>query len=151
MRLYYGIVLVALIMGVVFWPAQQASAQALDSVYVEYDTDGDGVPVPNALRNFILTDTLADGSHRQDRVYKLRKGGFYWNEDIISNSGFHLRIVGDPADPEDPLYGNPPTLQMVTREGGTAPEGKIISGSGSATLKNIYFIGCDDAGVQTYL
>jgi hypothetical protein len=132
--------------GVIFWPAQQASAQALDTLEVPWSDDGIN-PLKNSLRNTILGDTLPDGTRNPNRVYKLERGGYYWNTDNISCSGFHLRLVGDTPDPSDE-YGIA-VVQMVRKEA-TGPEGKIISGNGSVTLKNIYFIGCDNEGVQTY-
>jgi hypothetical protein len=146
MRLFYGIALLTLMLGVIFWPAQQVSAQALDTLEVPWSDDGIN-PLKNSLRNTILGDTLPDGTRNPDRVYKLERGGYYWNTDNISCSGFHLRLVGDTPDPEDE-YGIA-VVQMVRKET-TGPEGKIISGNGSVTLKNIYFIGCDNEGVQTY-
>lgn len=146
MRLFYGIALLVLMVGVVFWPAQQANAQALDTLEVPWSDDGIN-PLKNSLRNTILGDTLPDGTHNPNRVYKLERGGYYWNTDNISCSGFHLRLVGDTPDPEDE-YGIA-VVQMVRKEA-TGPEGKIITGNGSVTLKNIYFLGCDNEGVQTY-
>jgi hypothetical protein len=76
------------------------------------------------------------------------KGGFYHNSDRIENSGFHLRIVGETPDPSDVLGGNPAVLQMVSRDDGTV-DGRLITGLGSMTLKNLYIPGALETGDQT--
>ena len=57
--------------------------------------------------------------------------------------------MGQTPDPADPLNGNPAVLQMITRLDGSA-NGKILTGYGDIYFKNIYVIGADDHGVQTY-
>ena len=148
MKINYRFVLLALIAGVIFWPAQRASAQ--DTLVVEW-WDGENVIV-NALRDAIATDTTATGEHVAvseipNRVYKLYRGGYYWLEDRIENDGFHLRIVGE--EPGTTLLEGPAVIQMVEDADGNV-DGRIITGKASVTLKNLWLTGNDDAGVQTY-
>jgi len=56
MKFYYGIMLVALAAIITFWPAQQARAQAGDTLLVEWEESPD-VPLVNALRTAIANDT----------------------------------------------------------------------------------------------
>ncbi len=144
MEFNYRFILLALIIGVIFGFAQQSIAQ--DTLLVQWSDDGIN-PVENRLRDVIAGDTLSDGTRNPNRVYKLQRGGFYWNNDRIDNSGFHLRIVGETPDPTDPVFGNPAVLQRVTNDEGQVDD-KLITGNGSLTLKNVYVIGCDEFGVQ---
>jgi hypothetical protein len=142
-----GVFMLALLALVFCGLIPKINAQTLDTMDVAWSQD-DINPWLNHLRDVILADTLEDGSHVQNRVYKLQKGGFYWNSDRIDNTGFHLRIAGDPGDPGDPIFGNPPTLQLVHNNESQISD-KIIVGNGDLTLKDIYIIGADDEGVQT--
>ncbi len=145
MKYFYSCMVLALL--VLMGTSQQALAQ-MDTLEVEWSDNGLD-PIENNLRNVILGDTLPNGSRVPNRVYKLQRGGFYWNNDRIEANGFHLNIAGEKGDPNDPVFGNPPTLQMVPRDDGSVDD-KMLTGSGSVTLKNIYVIGCDENGVQTY-
>lgn len=146
MKHYCRIVLLVLVTGVILGPVQRVIAQ--DILPVAWETaPGSGIPLENALRDVILGDTLADGSRNPNRVYLLEKGGFYWMNDRIDNSGFHLRIEGEEPDPTDALFGNPAVLQRVNNDENFVDD-KLITGNGSLTLKNVYIIGCDDFGVQ---
>mgnify|MGYP006425211059 CR=1 FL=1 len=88
----YTALLFFLLLAVSVLPGQ-ISAQEIDSVFVPWQGEN-GAPELNALRNTIISDTLEDGTHRQDVVYVLERGGFYWNSDRIENDGFHLRLHG---------------------------------------------------------
>jgi hypothetical protein len=112
MKLSYMFILLSFLAFVFIGQMQVTKAQLVEKVVQWESSPGSGVPVKNALRDAILHDTLADGSHAQNTVYKLLKGGYYWNIDKIDNSGFHLRIEGEAGDPNDPL-GNPPVIQRV--------------------------------------
>lgn len=142
MKLNYKILAFVFIAGILFLPVQRASAQ-LDTLAVEWDTAGDGIPVLNALHDAIIADTLADGSHPANRVYKLRRGGYYWNPDVIDNVGFHLRIVGETPTPTQ----GPAILQNVQDEGGNVSS-RMLGGQSSITLKNLYIMGQDNLGDQ---
>lgn len=148
MKLNYSFVLLALIAGVIFWPAQRASAQ--DTLVVECWDEGE--VIVNALRNAIAGDTTSTGEHVAvstipNRVYKLYRGGYYWLEDRIENDGFHLRIVGE--EPGTTLQTGPAVIQMVEDADGNV-DGRIMTGLASVTLKNLWLTGNDDVGVQTY-
>ena len=144
MKFNYKPVLLSLFMFLLLYSVQDLKAQAGDTLVVEW-MDG-GNFVKNALRLAIEADTLADGSRVPNRVYKLRAGGYYWNDETINNNGWHLNIVGETPDPSDPA-AQPAVLQQVARGDGTL-NSRMITGNGSITLKNLYLIGCDDTGAQ---
>ena len=118
---------------------------AQHEMVVNWD-DGSGNIVQDALYNAVMGDTAADGSRLDmDRVYILKAGGYYWDNATISND-FPLRLVGEEPDATTP----PATVQMVLDiVDGSAP-GKMISCSSDLTLKNLYIIGSDEVGTQTY-
>ncbi len=148
MKINYAFLLLAFIAFVFSGQVQITKAQLVEKV-VQWETSpGSGTPLKNVLRDAIATDTLADGSHAQNTVYKLLKGGYYWNVDKIDNSGFHLRIEGELGDPNDP-YGNPPIIQRVYNDAQDFVDSKMIVGNGDLTMKNVYIIHADDQGVQT--
>ncbi len=113
--------------------------------------------IPNALRNTVLNDTLNGERKRADRIYVLKRGGFYHNTDPISANGFHLYLLGqtaDEADPADNVCGDgtedcgPAIIQRITNIDGNAP-GQLIVNSGSntdVTLRNIWLMGQDNTG-----
>ncbi|MEJ5351854.1 MAG: T9SS type A sorting domain-containing protein [Melioribacteraceae bacterium] len=142
MKLFLKLLFLSLVAGLILIPTQKVSAQQGDTLVVEY-LDSQGNFVVDALTNAIKNDTLRPAG----RVYKLRAGGIYWVTEEIKNDGWHLRIVGEPPDPKDPEKF-PAVIQRVSRPDGSVTA-RLITGGGSITFKNIYFIGCDDAGVQT--
>ena len=142
MKFHYTWILLILAMGVFLLQAPQAKAQQSDTLLVKWQ-NADGSVNIDVLRNTIAVDTPRVAT----RVYKLQKGGFYWITETITNDGWPLRIVG-----ETPGAGereNPAVLQMVAREDGSV-NGRMITGGGDITLKNLYIIGADNNGVQTY-
>ncbi len=142
MKWQYKIIIMTLLFGVIF-----SNLQAQSELIVEW-ADANGDVKMNALYNAIIADTLANGSRVEDRVYVLRAGGYYWNQERIDNNGWHLRITGEAADPNDETK-NPPVLQMAAREDATT-SGGIIRGQGDITLKNVWLTGAlTGTGVQT--
>lgn len=138
LKLLFLIVLTVLIL-----PGKNIRAQQQnDTLIVEY-LDSQGNFVIDALTNAINNDV----NRPEGRVYKLRAGGIYWVTEEIKNDGWHLRIVGEKPDPTNPDKF-PAVIQRVSRPDGSVTQ-RLITGGGSITFKNIYFIGCDDAGVQT--
>lgn len=144
MKLNYRFMLFTLMVGVFLGLPQETKAQ--DTLRVSWSDNGID-PVHNRLRDVIAADTLAGGARNPSRVYLLEKGGYYWNNDRIDNTGYHLRLVGETPDPSDPDFGNPAVLQRVNNAEGNVDD-KLITGNGGLTLKNVYVIGCDDDGVQ---
>jgi len=134
---------------------QQTSAQTHELVVSWETTPGSNLPLTNALYNAVMGDTAADGSRIDlSRIYVLQKGGLYQNSENFQNKdrfgvSYALNFVGQTPDPTDALNGNPAVLQMITRTDGSA-NGKILTGYGDIYFKNIYVIGSDDHGVQTY-
>jgi hypothetical protein len=147
MKLHYGILLLALLVVVIFWPGQRARAQ--DTLTVQWETTpGSGQPLINALVDAIKKDTVAGGGRANaGRVYKLKAGGFYWITERIENKDYHLRIVGEM--PGATALLNPAVIQMYPRADGTV-DGRILTGGSSVTLKNLWLTGRDYNGVQTY-
>jgi len=143
MRQRYTVLLVALVMGALLWPVQRASGQ-LDTMVVEWAAP-DGTPQVNALREAIMTDTLEDGSHVQNRVYKLRSGGYYWLNDRITVEGYHLRIVGE--QPGDDIASAPAVLQLVEDDEGNV-DTRMIVANDDMTLKNLWINGQTNTGAQ---
>jgi hypothetical protein len=141
MKFNYRFILLAMFAVTMLFSVTQIKAQS--ELIVEWEA-ADGTVEKNALQSAIANDT----ERPADRVYKLRKGGFYWLTETIQNNGWALRIVGEEPDPSDP-YGNPAVLQMVAR-GDATVSGKILQGGGDVYLKNLYIVGADDNGVQTY-
>lgn len=118
-----------------------------------------GEPIINALRNTIANDT----DRPPGRVYVLLRGGFYYNEDHISNTDWHLRLRGQTAEegaatgqnvcgPEGNEDCGPAILQRVRRADGTVDPRMIeSSGSGNSglTLENLWIMGQDNTGVTS--
>ncbi len=147
LRYIYGL---AALLAAAFIFAPKIKAQSGDTLMVSWETSpGSGQVQVNALYNAVVGDTNADGSRKDlNRVYLLQKGGVYWNTEHFQNNGYALRFVGQTPDPTD-LYGNPPVLQMIARSDGSV-DGHILLGYGDVYMKNIYIIGSDNNGVQTY-
>lgn len=144
MKFNYRFILLAIFAVALLLPAKQVKAQASgDTLTVDWMA-ADGTVATDALLNAINNDTERPAG----RVYKLMKGGFYWITETIANSGWTLRIVGEKPDPND-VYGNPAVLQMVARTDGSV-NGRILTGNGSILMKNVYIVGADNNGVQTY-
>lgn len=123
---------------------QDAHAQA-DTLVVEW-TDNDGFPVINSLRDTILGDTTATGERASaNRVYKLRRGGFYFLTERIVNPGFHLQIVGESS----PGDINPAVIMKLNREDGSIDD-KLLVGQGDVTLKHMVINGRSDQGNLPY-
>ncbi|MCX6168229.1 MAG: T9SS type A sorting domain-containing protein [Ignavibacteriales bacterium] len=142
MKSKYGIIFLTLIAVIFVFSAQQLKAQQGDTLLVTW-AQADGTVKTDALRDAIANDL----DRPAGRVYKLQRGGFYWLTETITNNGWALRIVGEPPGPT--LYDNPAVLQMVARTDGTV-NGRMITGGGDITLKNLYIVGADNNGVQTY-
>ncbi len=142
MKLRYGFTLTALLAAAVLGLAPQASAQT--PLVVEWETaPGSDLPVVNALRDAIANDA----GRPADRVYVLKRGGFYWITDRIQNSDFPLRIQGETqAAPGQTDFG-PAIIQRVARADGSAPDGTMFESLHDLTVKNVWLMGQTDQGV----
>ncbi len=150
---YYPVVLIALL-SVAF----VGQTQAQSPLIVEW-ADENGFVVNNALRDAILNDT----DRPDDRVYVLKRGGFYWLEDRITWDGYHLVLHGETAEEtSDPAEAfvcganfdedcGPAIIQRVARGDGSVDQVMLQNtGSGShLTARNIWFMGQDDQGTRT--
>jgi hypothetical protein len=143
MKFNYRFLILALLIAGFFMPVEKISAQAGDTLVVEWQDPVTGEVITDALRNAIENDT----NRPEGRVYKLLRGGFYWISEKITYSDFHLRLVGEKGGATE--FDNPPVLQLVGREDGTHAD-RLMQPSASLTMKNIYVIGCDEFGSQTY-
>ncbi len=119
MKIKYGIILLALVVGAMIWPVQQARSQ--DTLVVAWSKDGI-YPTIDTLRNFIYGDTTTAGARKSlARVYKLQKGGIYWLANRIENTQkgntFPLRLVGEA--PGTTYDQNPPLIQLSHTAGGS--------------------------------
>lgn len=135
-----------------------------DECLVQWANPETGEPIINALRNTIVNDVEGDGNIRPDgRVYKLLRGGFYYNEDHITNTDFHLRIIGQTAEEGEAAGENvcgaggnedcgPAIIQRYQREDGTT-DGLMMEsngdGNGGFTLMNLWLMGQDNTGVTS--
>jgi len=156
-RLMKWLLAVPLLMAGLLLAPVQSSAQGAegDTLFVDWLND-DGTDIErNALRDAILNDT----DRPEGRVYKLERGGLYWNTLRIENEDFHLRIVGETAEEADPAASfvcgesgdqdcGPAIIQLVEDEQGEV-DTRMITGLGSVTLKNLWITGADNNGVQT--
>ncbi len=149
MKLSYRKLLPMLMCGVVCLWVQTAAAQS--PLVVEWETSpGSFEPVVNALRDAIANDT----ERPEDRVYVLKRGGFYWITDAIEFNGFHLRLVGETEDdvPVGEEDFGPAILQRVARDDGSPPDGKMFRNSGEGshlTMQHIWVMGQTDQGTLT--
>ncbi len=124
-----------------------AYAQQGDTLVVEWLTEDGNDVLKNSLYETIIADTNEAGERYENRVYKLKQGGFYYIQEAIQNDGFHLNIVGEKGDPTDE-FKNPPMLQITSREDATVT-GKMFNIRGDFTLKNVILNGkTTDGGLQ---
>jgi hypothetical protein len=167
MKIHLYFTLFVFLLVVLFLPCQQALAQVTqiksdttntisgDTMWVAYQRTGTYNTIrPNALRSAIFGDTTATGARANlNRIYGLKNGGFYWEDDDISFSTFTLRLVGGSfADANFPTGRTmPPMFQMTdTRADGTTSALHLITASNNLTLKNIFVTGCSNVnGTQT--
>lgn len=131
--------IVALIVCFLILP-RTVNAQEGDTLVVEW-ADDEGFIIENALLTAIEEDT----DRPEGRVYKLLRGGFYVNTEAIEAPDFHLRLVGEEGTEDE----HPPLIQIYRREDGSATDRMITVGN-DLTLKNLYFLGNDDDGVQSH-
>ncbi len=159
MKASWYIILLALFVGAVLVPCQNAPAQTVvhgDTMYVDWQDSGTHLPIINALRNAVYGDTASDGTRANlNRVYLLQLNGIYWESDRIENkdkSGtpFPLRLVGQPYTMGD-ASNFPAQLQLTDlRSDNTAADTRLITGLTDVTLQNLYITGrTNSQGVQT--
>ncbi len=149
MKLKYMFTITMFVAVIMFLWIPQTKAQIDGHNYTVQCFDDQGNVIVNALYDAVTKDTVLGGGRADpDRVYILLKGGVYWNTEHFQNNGYALRFVGQTPDPTD-IYSNPPTLQMKARDDGSV-DGHILSGYGDVYMKNLYIIGSDNNGVQTY-
>ena len=79
------------------WPhqaaAQATTCPATPECLIQWATPGTGEPIINAIPATVAGDT----GRPANRVYKLLRGGYYYQQQRISNGGFNLNITGQTA------------------------------------------------------
>jgi hypothetical protein len=123
------------------------TARAQDTLVVNWQNPDQSIKV-NALRDAVLGDTTSGGARANlNRVYRLKKGGYYAITDRIENGskgGWALRLVGETPDASN----NPAVLQVYRRNDGTVDQ-RMITGQNDLEMKNLWVTGADDLGTQT--
>lgn len=128
----------------------QVKAQAEgDTLLVEWYDNSKPGPFNNNLFSVIQGDTTAEGERVANRVYQLRKGGFYYTSEPIQNDGWHLNIVGNGPKEVAEDGDHPPMIQMTAREDGNTP-GKMFNVRGDITLKEMIINGKTTLGELKY-
>ena len=155
MKTSWYLLLLTFLLGALLLPCQVVRAQNVisgDSMYVDWeDHSPSHLPVINALRNAVYSDTVAGGARANlNRVYVLKLNGLYWESDRIENNGYPLRLVGEPYTMGDGS-NYPAQLQLTDLRGdGTAADTRLITGLHDVELRNLYITGRTNAqGVQT--
>lgn len=154
MNKMYKLIPITLALLLLAIPAQRVMGQNADSIqdedimWVPWLDDNDELLI-NSLYEAIVSDTV-DGGERANtnRVYMLEQGGFYYNTERIENSGWPLRIIGEPGDPNDE-FANPPMIQLEHRDDGSRTD-KILVGGGDVTLQNLIINGKTTLGDLPY-
>ena len=103
-----------------------------DTLLVEWSFD-DVHPAINNLFNVIKADT----NRPADRVYKLQRGGHYLLDSTIIFD-FPLKLIGEK--PGQTPETAPAIIQLTDEDTGS---NKLIAGSQSLTLKNLWLTGSD--------
>lgn len=147
MKYLYKLTLVAIAVLAVFGFANSARAQS--ELIVEWETTPGSVDViVNALRDAIIADSL---QRPADRVYVLRRGGYYWNTDPIENPDFPVRIRGQESDElgsGETDFGKA-LIQRVARTDGSAPDGTMFRAGADLSIENVWLMGITDQGSLT--
>ncbi len=120
-----------------------AFAQAPDTVDVPVMIDG--TPL-GAINKFIQGDTTTTGERSNpNRVYRLARGQIYFVDGTLMSQGYHLRIMGEPEDPANPV--KPATIAPGIRADGSFAN-ILMQARGDLTVENVYFMGRPPTGAQ---
>jgi hypothetical protein len=154
MKSFCYFTLLVLLVGAFLVPSQQVQSQSVikgDTMYVDWQNTTTKLPITNALYNAVKGDTAVGGARKNvNRIYLLYLNGIYWEADRIENTGYTLRIVGQPYNMSD-AANYPAQIQLMDlRDDGTAADSRLITGQSSVTLKNVFITGrTNSQGVQT--
>ncbi len=159
-RCYSLTAVVWLVLGFSWQPAKAQDytvcPQDQDECVVEWASET-GEPIMNAL-----TLTVANDVDRPaGRIYKLKRGGFYYITEHLSNSGFNLRLIGQTAEEGAAAGENvcgpggnedcgPAIIQRFRRDDGSVDPRMIESsgdGNGGLELRHLWLMGQDNTGV----
>ncbi|NBC27944.1 MAG: T9SS type A sorting domain-containing protein [Bacteroidetes bacterium] len=124
------------------------SVMAQNTLVVPWLSEDGTQVLRNSLFETIQGDTTETGERIEDRVYVLEQGGFYYVTETIQNDGWHLRIEGEPGDPNDE-FANPPMIQIAAREDATTPD-KMFNIRGDLTISNVIINGRTTLGGLPY-
>ncbi len=84
------------------------------------------------------TLNAAIDEHGGNKIYQLQAGEWYGLTKTIENVDYHLQVIGEPYDDQNP----PATLQTGTTAEGD-PIGIMFEAKGDITLRGIYFVNAD--------
>ena len=111
---------------------------AQDTLMIDVNAGGINIDMTEVIQG----DTLANGDRvNPSRVYKLKAGGRYVLSGPITNTGYHLEIVGE-ASSETVA---PPIIMRQVDINGDSPD-FIFYAQGDLTLKNVYMLNVDVNG-----
>ena len=130
--------------------AQHLSAQQSDTLVVEWAKLDNTIRI-NALHDAVMGDTVSGGTRKNlTRVYRLKRGGVYWNTKRLVNSNFPLRLIGE--EPGVSASDHPAVVQLAYWDGddGVPNNGQLLTGVSDVTLMNLWFIGRDTLGTQVF-
>lgn len=97
--------------------------------------DGEGNLIVNALIQFVVADTNADGEQLHD-AYRLERGKTYlYNQSPVFKNPITL-FADPPGDTDDT---KPPKIMLTTDDQGAAPYEHCITTFADLTVKNIAF------------
>ncbi|MFO7888849.1 MAG: T9SS type A sorting domain-containing protein [bacterium] len=98
-------------------------------------TDGEGAPIVNALIQYVVADTNANGEQLHD-VYKLERGKYYfYNQSPVFTNP--ITLVAD--EPGTTSETKPPKIIITTDAEGGVPYAHCITTWNDITCKNIAF------------
>jgi hypothetical protein len=161
MRIPYNWLLPLVAMGLVF-SQSDANAQGYTTCsaneavcVVEWETaPGTDVPIVDALLRTIENDE----NRPADRVYMLKRGGFYWLSERIIFDDFHLHIQGQTAGEAGPEAfvcgsgGNEDCGPAIIQRTGDPHDSMMLQGGGenvNFTLRNVWVMGQTTGGNQS--
>lgn len=105
------------------------------SVQLVPANDGEGAPIINALIQYVVADTNAQGEQLHD-IYKLERGKtYFYNQGPIFKNPITL-VADEPGDTDET---KPPKILITTDDAGEAPYEHCITTFADLTVKNIAF------------
>jgi hypothetical protein len=130
-----------------FWGTTNLFAQSIpdtqDTVVVPSDYVNDGGNTAGSLNKFI-DDDMADGGIPAGRVYKLKRGEYYFLSGTLVVDGYTLRLVGEEAPADTP----PAVIAGGLKSDGTG-FWQYFKSKNDVEFRNIYFKGSTPTDLLT--